>query len=191
MNETTDLNVFAMENVRILNPAFAGSATENWRFVPGYPDYMVSDRGRAMSLKRGRRHILAAATDTKGYLAVNLYDRGILTWHRVHRLVGKAFLPNPRDLPQMNHLNGIRGDNRVENLEWCDAWTNMRHAMLHGLWVGKPHRCRAVSAGGREQQYPSAAALARAEGLAYDKVLRQINHPERVRNPYPQIVSSK
>ncbi|MCD8029713.1 MAG: NUMOD4 motif-containing HNH endonuclease [Bacteroides sp.] len=176
-----------MENLLILNPACAGAATENWRFISGYTDYMVSDRGRVMSLKQRTQRILSAGTDTKGYLFVVLWDRGIYTLHRVHRLVGKAFLPNPDNLPQMNHLNGIRDDNRVENLEWCDAWTNMRHALQYGLLVGKPHRCRTVSADGRERHYPSAAALARAEGLAYDKVLRQINHPERVRNPYPQI----
>lgn len=56
----------------------------------------------------------------KGYLRVSLKNRH----YKVHRLVGETFIPNPSKLPQINHKNEIKTDNRVDNLEWCDNWYN-------------------------------------------------------------------
>jgi len=176
-----------MNHLLILKPAECRTAEENWRFVPGYSDYMVSDRGRVMSLKHGSSRLLKPWTETCGYACVWLYDKGIQTSHRIHRLVGKAFLPNPQGLPQMNHRNGCKTDNRVENLEWCDAYTNVQHAILHGLFNNKPCPCRITDPQGGERRYPSVAAMARAEGFEYNKLKRQLREEEDVRNPYPNV----
>lgn len=66
--------------------------------------------------------------NTNGYLYINLCRAGVKEKHYVHRLVAQAFIPNPMNLPQINHLNGDKTDNRAENLEWCDNRHNNRHA---------------------------------------------------------------
>jgi len=72
----------------------------------------------------------------KGYLRVNLTKNNFLKWFSVHRLVAEAFIENPLNLPQVNHKNGIKNDNRVENLEWITQSENTIHSFKTGLQKG-------------------------------------------------------
>lgn len=106
---------------------------ENWRFIEENPDYMISDHGRVLSFKGRSKLILCAKIMGTGYETVILPNKGVCIEYKIHRLVAKAFIPNPEQLPQINHLDGNTMNNHVSNLEWCDAYTNMMHAIRTGL----------------------------------------------------------
>ena len=106
---------------------------ENWRFIEENPDYMISDHGRVLSFKGRSKLILCAKIMGTGYETVILPNKGVCIEYKIHRLVAKAFIPNPEQLPQINHLDGNTMNNHVSNLEWCDAYTNTMHAIRTGL----------------------------------------------------------
>jgi hypothetical protein len=95
--------------------------------------YQVSNLGNVRSYNKNKDgKILSAAVNQKGYLIVNL--RGdIRKTSVIHRLVAKAFLPNPENKKEVNHINGIKNDNRLDNLEWVTPSENVKHAYSIGL----------------------------------------------------------
>lgn len=107
---------------------------EEWRYVPFDHNYMVSNMGRIRSLVYGghRGKVLSLTKHHQGYLRIR-FARGHS--YSVHRLVAMAFIPNPENKKTINHKNGIKHDNRVENLEWATQSENNRHAIATGLKV--------------------------------------------------------
>lgn len=107
--------------------------------IKGYKGlYAVTKDGRVWSyLKKrqgGRRgKFLRPFRGGKGYLIVGFCKKGRVIRHYIHRLVGKAFIPNHDNLPEINHKNGIKTDNHVGNLEWCTRKHNVKHAIKIGL----------------------------------------------------------
>jgi hypothetical protein len=65
--------------------------------------------------------------DKDGYYEVGLYKNNKRYWRRVHRLVGQTFIPNLKNLPQINHKDGVKTNNKVENLDWCSCLDNIIH----------------------------------------------------------------
>lgn len=104
---------------------------EIWKDIEGYEQlYQISNLGNVKSLGNDRARkdkILKPTKNKDGYLFVGLNKQGNRKNHLIHRLVAKAFLPNPQNLPQVNHKNEIKTDNRVENLEFCDAKYNINY----------------------------------------------------------------
>lgn len=101
---------------------------EEWRSVNEM--YEVSNKGRVRSLdgvdKAGRVHkgrILRQRTTPRGYAALQMHGKDFL----VHRLVAQAFIPNPENKPQVNHIDGNKLNNNVENLEWATSSENNKH----------------------------------------------------------------
>ena len=99
------------------------------------PDYEVSNLGNVKSYWNDPPRILTPVPNKDGYLRVNLHIGGKSKFYYIHRLVAEAFIPNPEGKPQINHRNGIKTDNRIENLEWCTQSENNRHAYATGLRV--------------------------------------------------------
>lgn len=101
---------------------------EIWRYIEGYEGlYQVSNMGRIKSLKFGKEKILKSCKGSGGYLYLVLCKDGKNKPYLVHRLVASAFLNNPNNLPQINHIDEDKTNNKVENLEYCDAKYNMNY----------------------------------------------------------------
>jgi hypothetical protein len=99
-------------------------------------EYYVSSQGRVKSLKFGKERILIGRMQGKGlkYPVVTLSLKSRIYQVKIHKLVALAFIPNPDNKPQVNHINGIKTDNYVENLEWATASENNKHAWSTGLF---------------------------------------------------------
>ena len=103
---------------------------ETWKDIKGYEGrYQVSSSGQV----KGPRKILKPFVSRFGYAEVNLHKQGKAKIALVHRLVAQAFLLNSKGSPCVNHLDGDKGNNCVDNLEWCTHQENTNHAILTGL----------------------------------------------------------
>lgn len=94
--------------------------------IEGYEGYFVSDEGEVFSNKSGTMRKLATYISSSGYENVDLFQDGKKHKKQVHRLVGIAFIPNPRNKPQIDHKDDVKTHNKAFNLEWCTAKENVR-----------------------------------------------------------------
>ena len=107
--------------------------------------------------------VLKPQLHRKGYPVVRISYKNKKSSAKIHRMVALAFIPNPMDLPQVNHKDGNKLNNHVDNLEWIDNLSNMRHAVANGLarrvnHAGRPQKAViAINAVGNISRYNSIA----------------------------------
>ena len=155
---------------------------EEWRDIKGFEGrYMVSNLGRVKSLERMKwcglnggcyrtvsEKILKGRDSGDGYLKVNLYKDGKVKECRINRLVAQAFLPNPDNLPEVNHKDKIRTNNRVDNLEWCTRQYNVEYSKAKPV-IG----IKKVS--GLILEFPSAMEAERQTGINNSNIIACCN----------------
>lgn len=151
---------------------------EQWKDIPGYEglyqaskDGQVKSLGRLSCRKDGRLNryeekTLKQSRHPKGYMRVCLTKNGKIKGLFVHRLVAMAFIPNPKHLPQVNHINEDKTDNRACNLEWVSCVDNVNHG-TGKIRCGKAHEFPVVMImpDGTETEFSSATAAANALGI--------------------------
>ena len=117
---------------------------EIWRPINGHNgDYEISSTGivrsteRMIMTKNGIRmlkgKVLRSKINKEGYQQITLTKAGKSSTMYIHKLVANAFIPNPLNKLEINHINGIKSNNNIENLEWMTHSENIKHAYLHGL----------------------------------------------------------
>lgn len=107
-----------------------------WKTLSFNPLYEANDEfGIVRKNINGKIFYPKPYKDVDGYLTVSLTDgEGNKKKYRVHRIIALTFIPNPENKTEVNHINSVRDDNRVENLEWVTRSENMKHAFREGRW---------------------------------------------------------
>ena len=136
---------------------------EEWRQIEGGVDgYMVSNLGRVKGI---RKPILGQHDNGIGYLQCKIkMKEGKPRFMKVHRMVAAAFIPNPEGKPEVNHINGIKTDNRAENLEWVTHGENIRKGWENGQFENAREACR----GNIAHMAPTRIRVLRSDGAIFE-----------------------
>lgn len=157
------------------------SMNEIWKPIVGYESlYEVSSLGRVRSLNYHRGNYVRVLNQylCAGYYYVGLYSNGKLKRHRVHRLVAEAFIPNPDNLPCVNHRDENKLNNSSLNLEWCDHKYNNNYGTARQRMIDKQTNNKLKSKrvlqftvdGDFICEWPSASEISRALGFSQGNV---------------------
>ena len=146
---------------------------EEWKPIAGQQGYFISSHGRVWSERSKRIMTPVLRSKTSGYYAVVLRNEDkTQRTHNIHRLVAEAFIPNPLNKETVNHIDGNKKNNVVDNLEWATRSENDRHAFRIGLRHTNPERIKlAIDSRKRKvinldtgEKYESISECARAIG---------------------------
>lgn len=107
-----------------------------WKSVPDSDTYIVNENGEVKNISTGK--YIIGDINTAGYYRVSLCINGKQKKFFRHRLVALLFIPNPKNLREVNHIDGDKSNNSISNLEWCDRTHNEHESRRNGLKEYKP-----------------------------------------------------
>ena len=146
-----------------------------WKKIEGFLNYSVSDTGLVRNDETGK--MLKSFTTTTGYRIVHLSNNKRKKTVKLHRLIAEAFIPNEKCLKCVNHINGDKQDNRIENLEWCSHSENNIHSYqtlgrssanaIHAMTVAKFKPVLCVESGA---VYRSVKEAAKQTGILHQNI---------------------
>lgn len=145
---------------------------EYWRLIPSFPMYSASNYGRIRNERTGR--ILHVYMIPRGYLSLTLRRDNKQIPQMVHRLVAEAFLGGPHPNLDVNHIDGDKTNNCIENLEWCTREENVRHAVRTGLRPGPRRKAVRIIETGEE--FESLRACAKYFGVDVSCISQALKH---------------
>lgn len=146
-----------------------------------FGNYLVFSDGKVFSINRNK--FLKPCKDDNGYLRIGLYIDGKNKTYKLHRLVAQCFIANNDNKSSVNHINGIKTDNRVENLEWVTNSENSIHAVKSGLMQSN-HLKKIVLDTQTGVFYDSATELAKLIGMNRVTLISRLNGTKRTPTKY-------
>jgi len=157
---------------------------QQWVIIEDSPNYSINPDGDIRNNGTGK---IIKKVYSKGYLYCGLFSNGVRKFFFRHRLVAKAFIPNPENKPEVNHKNGKPDDNKVDNLEWATHAENVKHAYDTGLrsktkekappvWIKNKdyQRCKPVINTKTGEVFESGSAAAKHYGIDRGDLTRQL-----------------
>lgn len=176
------------------------------KWIEGYEGlYFVDTLGNIVSVPRiegryihNKYNVMKTKTKNNGYVEVTLMRDGKMKTVLLHRVIAKAFIPNPDNLPWVNHKNGIKSDNRIENLEWCTVSQNTKHAFDNNLGNSKINALKALekynalnsynrivlSKDGKEYEFKSTTEAGKFLNTTNNEITRAIRKQQRCKGYY-------
>lgn len=142
---------------------------EQWKDIPGYEDYMVSNTGNVKSIKYGKERLLKITVDDNGYRWFISYANGKKKKFKVGRLVATLFIPNPDNLPTVDHLDRNSLNDNVENLRWVTQGDNNRNRYMPN------HRGESIGTSFWKKEQVIEIKKLRDQGLGKRKIAKIFN----------------
>lgn len=153
--------------------------------LPRDTNYMVDENGNVFSKRRNK--ILSPKINRDGYLRIQIWNKNKCEFVGIHRLIAETFIPNPENKPFINHKNGDKQNNRVENLEWCTQKENIQHSLKMGLSKPSPRNWKRLSKpvdqfdlnGNYIKTFPSQIEVERQLGISHTNISYACRHNGR------------
>ena len=150
---------------------------EIWVNIPHYKDYQVSNYGNVRHITNKKIHYYKLHKDTRGYIQVPIKKNKKMKMFLVHRLVAEAFIPNPNNYKEINHIDEDKTNNNVDNLQWCDRQYNNDYSLSKPVLQFDKKKLKIA-------EYKSISEASRQTGINLTQISRCCRNKAKMANGY-------